>query len=52
MYDEALVNKDNSFYNSPLEYAMSIYCYYQCFKCNNPYFGGLKDCQRGLEEDK
>ena len=37
--------------NKPLEYAMEIYSYYMCFKCNKPYFGGLKDCERALNED-
>lgn len=31
---------------------MAIYAYFMCFKCKQPYFGGLKDCQRGMDEDK
>lgn len=23
-----------------------------CYKCTNPYFGGLKDCERMLDEKK
>ena len=23
-----------------------------CFKCQKPYFGGLKDCERAMDEDK
>ena len=29
---------------------MAIYSYYMCFKCKTPYFGGLKDCERAIEE--
>lgn len=35
-----------------MEYAMAIYSYYMCFKCKEPYFGGLKDCERALNDDK
>lgn len=31
---------------------MAIYSYYLCFKCKTPYFGGLKDCERALNDDK
>ncbi|CAD8152124.1 unnamed protein product [Paramecium octaurelia] len=48
--DEKLNKVGEQFYGKPQEYAMAIYCYYQCFKCKNPYFGGAKDCQRALEE--
>jgi len=26
-------------------YAMKRLSYYQCYKCNDPYFGGKKDCE-------
>lgn len=26
--------------------------YYECFKCKQPYFGGMKDCERQNEEVK
>ena len=50
--DEKLVNSSSNYYNKPLEYAIAIYSYYQCFKCKTSYFGGLKDCGRALEEGK
>ena len=31
---------------------MAIYCYYLCFKCKQPYFGGAKDCNRAMENEK
>ena len=31
---------------------MAIYCYYMCFKCKKPYFGGAKDCNRAMENEK
>lgn len=33
------------FYNDLLGYALKRLSYYQCFKCNDPYFGGMKDCE-------
>ncbi|CAD8101230.1 unnamed protein product [Paramecium sonneborni] len=48
--DEKVSKVGELYYGKPQEYAMAIYCYYQCFKCQQPYFGGAKDCQRGLEE--
>ncbi|KAL4460977.1 hypothetical protein ABPG74_016449 [Tetrahymena malaccensis] len=50
--DEKLNDPHSPYYNQPQEYAMAIYAYFMCFKCKKPYFGGLKDCQRGLDEDK
>ena len=50
--DERLSRVGDNFYQKPVEYAMAIFSYYECFKCKNPYFGGLKSCDRGPEEDK
>lgn len=27
-------------------------CYYLCFKCNLPYFGGMNVCANAMEEEK
>ena len=35
-----------------MEYALAIYAYYECFKCKKPYFGGLKNCEMNMEDDK
>ena len=48
--DEKLVNPKSQYYQKPLEYAIAIYAYYQCCKCKKSYFGGLKDCERAMEE--
>lgn len=50
--DERLTKIGDPFYQKPTEYALAIFSYYECFKCKNPYFGGLKSCERGMEEDK
>ena len=44
MNDKELIEPTSQFYQKPLEYAMFKFCYYECFKCKKPYFGGLKDC--------
>lgn len=47
--DDRLANPGDPFYQKPLEYAVAIYSYYECFKCKEPYFGGLKRCEDMLE---
>lgn len=42
--DPRLKNPKDKFFNNPLAYAMARLSYYQCFKCKQPYFGGLKAC--------
>lgn len=39
-----LTDPNSAYFKQPLKYAMARFCYYQCFKCNKPYFGGLKEC--------
>jgi len=38
------LNKGDRFYGKLQEYAMSKLSYYMCYKCQSPYFGGMKDC--------
>lgn len=45
-----LEEPSDPYYHQPLRYAMDRFCYYQCFKCQAPYFGGKRDCQ--LVEDE
>eukprot|EP00494_Astrolonche_serrata_P033191 UN33460 len=35
-----------------LQYALHRYAFYKCYHCGDPYFGGLKDCARDIEDDK
>ena len=48
--DSKLVSVNSIFYNKPEEYSMAIYSYYMCYKCQKPYYGGLKDCERAVDE--
>ncbi len=50
--DERLNNVDDPYFNKPIEYAIAIFSYYECFKCKKPYFGGLKRCEDMMEDDK
>ena len=43
--DERLNNPDDFYYGKPLEYAMYRCSFFQCHKCEKPYFGGLVDCE-------
>jgi E3 ubiquitin-protein ligase MYCBP2 len=46
--DLTLSDKVSPYYNNPEKYAMTIYAYFQCFKCNEPYFGGRKSCAEAM----
>lgn len=48
--DEKLVTPTSPYYQKPLEYALAIFSYYQCFKCKEPYFGGRKACENAMNE--
>ena len=40
---------DKEYYNQHEKYALDRFCFYECCKCKEPYFGGLKQCN--LNED-
>ncbi len=42
--DKVLKDPKSQFYKNPEEFAMDIFCFYECFKCKKAYFGGLKNC--------
>ena len=41
---ERLKTPGDHFYGKLNEFAMFKMSFYMCFKCNEPYFGGMKDC--------
>ena len=47
---EHLNNPKGHYYNKPEEFAMSKLSYYICYKCGQPYFGGLKSCENDGNE--
>ena len=38
---------DDRFYGKLQAFALHKLSYYECFKCSDPYFGGMKDCEAG-----
>ena len=42
---ERLKIKGDRFYNDLEGLALYKLSYYQCFKCSDAYFGGMKDCE-------
>jgi len=38
--NEIAKDANGPYYHKPLSYAMKRFCYYQCYKCQKPYFGG------------
>lgn len=47
-----IVTEGSPFYNKPEAYALKSFCYYPCFKCKKPYFGGLRECNRVENPDE
>lgn len=39
-----LSDPNDVYYNSLQQWALFKLAYYECFKCKNAYFGGMKDC--------
>mmetsp|Transcript_11811 Transcript_11811/g.19957 ORF Transcript_11811/g.19957 Transcript_11811/m.19957 type:complete len:495 (+) Transcript_11811:782-2266(+) len=48
--DERLKKVGDPFYNDLKGYALKKLSYYQCFKCQDAYFGGMKDCEAAQDE--
>lgn len=46
---EDVVKKGAPFYGKPLEFAMHKFCYYLCYKCKEPYYGGDRACANNEE---
>ncbi|XP_060598858.1 E3 ubiquitin-protein ligase MYCBP2-like [Ruditapes philippinarum] len=44
---DQITNSASPYYNNPAQFAMDRYCYYTCFKCNRPFFGGAAQCEDG-----
>lgn len=42
--DAPLSDPSSPYYKSEEKYALTIYAYFQCFQCQEPYFGGRKSC--------
>ena len=42
--DPRLRDPNDRFYNDLKAFAMFKCAFYMCFKCKNPYFGGMNDC--------
>ena len=49
--DPRLSTKGDKYYKNPMAYAMARLSYYECFKCKQPYFGGLKACDNVDDKD-
>jgi len=49
--EEVIINKDGEYYQKPHLYALKIYAYYLCFKCQRPYYGGKHNCGDDLNDD-
>ena len=42
-----LKDPNDRFYGNLKAFAIYKLSYYECFKCKQAYFGGMKDCEQG-----
>lgn len=47
---ERLKKVGDPYYNNLQSFALYKLSYYMCFKCQSPYFGGMKDCEQGQND--
>jgi len=52
-YDKAgrVCDPNDYYYNKLAEFAMKNCTFYECFKCKDPYFGGMEDCQQAMQSE-
>eukprot|EP01065_Artemidia_motanka_P006879 TRINITY_DN13368_c0_g1_i1.p1 TRINITY_DN13368_c0_g1~~TRINITY_DN13368_c0_g1_i1.p1 ORF type:complete len:659 (+),score=186.94 TRINITY_DN13368_c0_g1_i1:93-2069(+) len=48
--DPAVADPGGPHYNDPAGYAAHVLCYYQCYVCERPYFGGLHRCEMAQDD--
>jgi len=42
--DSEIMNENGAYYQDEIGFAMNKFAYYLCYKCDNPYYVGLKQC--------
>lgn len=47
----ALLDPNSRYYHKPTLWATDNLCYFMCYKCNRPYYGGLKSCMEADHDD-
>lgn len=45
-----ITSQTSPYFNNREQFAMDRYCYYPCYKCKTPYFGGNAQCQGAADE--
>ena len=46
-----VVTEGDIYYNDLAGFAMHNIAYYECFKCNKTYFGGMQDCGEAMQTE-
>eukprot|EP00760_Papus_ankaliazontas_P010676 PhM_4_TR14404/c0_g1_i1/m.20587/K10693/MYCBP2, PAM; E3 ubiquitin-protein ligase MYCBP2 len=52
LQSDAITSPTSRHYNNPLSYASENYSYYLCSKCNKPFFGGMRRCGDGAQDNE
>jgi len=48
--DKRLFEPSDRYYKQPLAYAMDVFAFYPCAKCQRPYFGGMRKCEEAGQQ--
>ena len=48
--DPRLKDPKDRYFNKFEDFAMDKYAYYQCYKCKEPYFGGMAECDQMVND--
>eukprot|EP00494_Astrolonche_serrata_P028664 UN28931 len=49
--DKRISQKGGKYFNNPALFALDRLAFYECFKCQKPYFGGMRKCEEaGMEQ--
>ena len=48
--DPEFLDPNSFFHGKADEYALKLYAFYECFKCKDPYFGGMHNCEHEMLE--
>lgn len=47
--DERVVDPNSRYYNDAFQYGLDVYAFYLCNNCEDPFFGGRRDCEANAE---
>lgn len=50
--DAAITTAGSKYHNNPTQFALDRFAYYPCHKCQNPFFGGMRQCEEAAQQNE